>query len=403
MSTIQKVSPLLLAGALVGCGMGGGAKSAASVRDSAGIRIVENPDVAPAGLEWSFSQLPLLDIGGEGSPENAELFQVRQAVRLSDGRIVVANAGSSELKYFDPLGTYLASVGGPGEGPGEFREVRFMARFGGDSILVYDSRLLRVAVFDPDGAFTRNVQLETNAEIRFVAVRAAYRDGSMLASGFADVDEGVLPSGLQRYGSKHYHYAPDGSLLAELGVFDGTESYFLDMNGGFAVYPPFFGRGTQHLTWNDRLYRAANDSYEIQIKDPAGALQSIIRRDHAPISVQDRHVQLLREAQLAEATDDNRRRMANRALDDMPIPATMPAYSRAMVDDEGNIWVEAYRPPDVELVTWSVFAPDGVLQGELEGPPDFTPYQIGEDFMLGLWRDDFDLEHIQFYELRKAT
>lgn len=403
MRTTREASPLVLAAALLGCGTGGGSVSSTAVRDSAGIRIVENPEAAPTGLDWSFSERPLVDIGGEGSPEDAELFQVRRAVRLSDGRIVVANAGSSDLKYFDPAGTYLLSAGGPGEGPGEFRNITYMARFAVDSILVYDGRLIRVAIYDPRGGFARNVQLETTGEIPFAAVRAVFRDGSMLANGFAEIDEGVVPSGLQRYGSRFYHYSPDGTVLAELGVFDGSESYFLAVNGGFGVYPAMFGRATQHLASGTSMYRAANDTYEIQIKESDGTLRSIIRRGATPITVQDRHVRLFRERQLAEARNDDARRMLTRALDGMPVPETMPAYARALVDDEGNIWVEAYRPPDVDTVTWSVFSPDGVLQGELTGPPDFTPYQIGEDFMLGLWRDDFDLEHVQLYQLRKAT
>ncbi len=57
------------------------------VRDSMGIRIVENS--APQwqqGQAWRLNPQPLVDIGG-GDTEEDQLFRVLAAVRLTDGRI----------------------------------------------------------------------------------------------------------------------------------------------------------------------------------------------------------------------------------------------------------------------------------------------------------------------------
>ena len=48
------------------------------------------------------------------------LHYARDATKLSDGRIVVANGGSDELRIFDRSGTHVGTWGGQGEGPGEF-------------------------------------------------------------------------------------------------------------------------------------------------------------------------------------------------------------------------------------------------------------------------------------------
>ncbi len=105
-----------------------GVAPASAVRDSAGVRIVES--VAPQWTPetaWRLSQEPVTHIGGmEGDP-NQELFRVRGAIRLTNGNIVVANAGTSELRFFRADGSYLRSAGGDGDGPGEFRVVSWVS------------------------------------------------------------------------------------------------------------------------------------------------------------------------------------------------------------------------------------------------------------------------------------
>ena len=91
------------------------------VRDSAGILITENARPADGSrLGWRIGPEPTVTIGAvEG--EDPYLFQwVRSAFRISDGRIVVANGGTEEIRVFTATGTHLLSWGGRGQGPGDF-------------------------------------------------------------------------------------------------------------------------------------------------------------------------------------------------------------------------------------------------------------------------------------------
>ena len=67
---------------------------------------------------WSLSEEPAVVIGGADEREGYLLHQVVGAIRLGDGRIVVLNGSSLELKYYDPEGVHLLDAGGEGEGPG---------------------------------------------------------------------------------------------------------------------------------------------------------------------------------------------------------------------------------------------------------------------------------------------
>ena len=101
---------------------------------------------------WRLSNEPTVVIGGADEREGYLLHHVVGATRLGDGRIVIANLSSLELKYYDPEGRHLFDAGGEGEGPGEFKSFDQLARLPGDSILVL-SWLSGFARFGPDGRY----------------------------------------------------------------------------------------------------------------------------------------------------------------------------------------------------------------------------------------------------------
>lgn len=136
------------------CGDAGATRSAAEVRDSAGIRIVTSARPAwGEGEGWRVSAEPSVSIGVlEGDPDY-QLYQALDAARLSDGTIVVANSGTKELRFYDSSGRHIRSVGGEGGGPGEFDGFMFVGVAAGDTIIVWDSSAKRVSRFAAEGTF----------------------------------------------------------------------------------------------------------------------------------------------------------------------------------------------------------------------------------------------------------
>ena len=87
----------------------------------------------------------------------------------------------------------------------------------------------------------------------------------------------------------------------------------------------------------------------------------------------------------------------------MPFPTHMPAYNSFLVDADGGLWIEEYNRPGDIGPRWTVFDPDGVLLGPVPFPPRFSPRDIGPDYVLGVWRDADDVEHVQLYDLIKPV
>lgn len=250
-------------------------------RDSAGVMIVENARPAPESrLGWRIGGTPAVSIGTEDGHPGEMLFDVRDATRLADGRIVVANAGTSELRVFAADGAYLETWGGQGDGPGEFSAYTpdAVSRWPGDSIAADNMFGRRVEVFDSQGNPGRTVTMADG----YHSFLGVLPDGTVLAKPSAVLRGGIFGAGepLVRRDEDFGLLRPDGSLRVSLGALPGEE-WFSSPAGPMAMPHPF-GRSTIATTWGDLAVVAPTDRYELRAYESDGTLVRIIRRDHEP-------------------------------------------------------------------------------------------------------------------------
>jgi hypothetical protein len=388
--------------ALAGCGGESADSSGAVIRDSAGIQIVQNTTPLWAeGGGWQLSDAPVLSIGElEGDP-NYQLYQVNDALRLSDGRIVVANSGSSELRFYDSKGRFKKAVGGKGGGPGEFQGLASLWALADDSLFTYDFRNYRVSFFDPSGEFLRSFQLQNLTGGRSSPnMVGPFADGSLLIRARTMQFSPQTEGGLRRDSVIYLRCDPDGALLDSLGWFPGPEWYVKSDEGIMAASSLAFGRSPVAAAFADAFYFGPSDSYEIARYDGSGELQRVIRRTHQLLDVTPEDIEHWIDERLTDVDDENQRIFWGQLYADMPFPQTMPAYQRLVIDDDGDLWVEEYQRPGDERPHWTVFDAQGVMLGEVETPARFRVYQIGSDFVLGRSTDELDVERVQLYKLK---
>lgn len=403
--TDREIKPplfFILALSLAACDAGPNPSSGPQVRDSAGVHIVENSGPRwPDGRDWRLSVAPLLDIGAVDADPEYQLFQVAGALRLSDGRIVVANSGSSELRFFDADGTFLAASGREGGGPGEFEDLLWLERLAGDSIMAYDWRQRRVSIFDPHGRFVRSFDLHFIIQAGgFPTLVAPLGDGSLLVS-LEQTFVGERRAGLRRDTTLYLRCDTQGAVLDTIGRFPGGESFsFMEGESWIGGGVPF-GALAQAAVQGAGFYYGSSDSYEIGYHAADGTLQRIVRLDRANLPVTADDIERFKQQSLARARDEPRRQIRQRMFARMPWPETMPAYDEFKVDEEGNLWVAEYRRPGDDQPRWQVFDRDGALLGLVGTPPRFAIHQIGPNYVLGRWRDALDVEHVLLYELVK--
>ena len=390
------------------------------IRDSAGIRIIENRQPTEGSrLGWAIGAEPVITIGSVGGEEAFQLHRVDDAFRLGDGRLVVANGGSHELLVFDEAGDYLTKWGQKGEGPGDFGGVHGANAYGsrlfwaepwpGDSIAVchgtFSLGLELLSVFDLEGRHARTVNLARDAS--GARCRDVLRNGSILASR-SPKWSGYPPTGIHRYDMEFALLKGDGSPRANLGTHPGAEEfYYLDDS----VFPPFsfwmfdppFQRTVVWGAWGDLAIVSPTDSYEIRAYGADGSLARIVRRYSEVRAPTQADLDRFRANRLASSNSAEFKAMMTPVLDALSVPPSFPAFSAIEVDALGYLWVREYNLPGADGALWTVFDPDGIVQGFVETPPDLVIYEIGEDHIMGKVRDELRVEYVQLWELTRAN
>lgn len=393
------VSALMALG-LAACGGGAPAEPAVSVRDSAGVRIVELGPFEEAALPtWRLADDPRIDIGVLDGGEPYQLYQVSGALLLPDGRLVVANGGSKELRFYDAGGRHLESVGREGEGPGEFGALGGL-ELARDSLYVFDWRLVRVSVFDLDGVFARSYPVRVPGIAFPNAVGLLDDGGWVVLSGFAFSPQDI--AALVRDTSLVVHLHADGVAADTIGRFPTVE-FFVYGNGSMTTaVSRAFGRSLASAAGGTRLYLGDTERYQIAGYGPTGTLESILRRRVAARSVTGADIEAYKEVDRRRLVDPQYRQQMERLLAEMPYPEEMPAFGALQTDAEENLWVSEYGMPGADDATWTVYAPDGVPTASVAVPARFQITQIGADFVCGRWEDEVGVEHVRVYRLVKG-
>jgi hypothetical protein len=388
----------LIAPALISCDSNHQATSEGIThRDSAGVSIVESSSPQWQGKpEWAVDTFPSLDLTEAGEGPKHEFFWVSDAIRLADGRIVVADAGLKEIRAYAPDGRFLWAAGDNGEGPGEFRSLSSISRFRGDSLLAFDALLGRITVLDTHGAVGRVAGSGTPGAM--ISELLVLEDSILVGSSDAFLRPDQMPHGWFRTESRLVRYsANDFTPLDTIATYPGAEGY------GFALgvlHPPF-ARGSSIAALSSRIVIGTADVMEYRIRSAAGSLQRIVRVPGYDLALSAAEV----DAALAASRRPDIRPEVNEALKEMPRPETRPAYQELITDATGHVWAKEYRSQDVAgtPLEWQIFSPDGAWLGEIQTPPRFAVLEIGEDYILGRRLDDLDVQRVQLLHLdRKA-
>ena len=361
-----------------------------TVRDSAGVRIVEHAAAATPAERWTID----LAIATEyAMPEGeAPLFRMSGALRLEDGRVVVADAGNRRLVEFAADGSLLSTFGRQGDGPGEFRNIQVLHPWIGDSLVVWDDRSRRISVITPEATFARSFGLTLPEGLSFSRVIGVYPDGSFLGMSFTNM--GTPPeAGLQRAPIRLHHFRQDGTHGAVVGEVPGTEVFYTtEGSGQVGLYPPHFYRSGNHLA-SDRLLEAPNDDWELTFRAPDGAALQIVRwlKPPTPVTAEATAGSLER---LMERTPEARRAATRAVAGELDIHDTMPAFADVFYDRVGRVWLQAYDLSGRDFIEWTVVGPEGNLIATTTVPSTLQLRDAGPDWVLARVRDELDVEHL---------
>jgi hypothetical protein len=375
---------------LLGCSTDAPTETTTSI-DSAGVQIVESlkPQWDSAS-GWRVAEIPILDLTTSGTGPAHEFYQVRAALVLPGGGIVVANRSSGEVRFFDTSGRHLRSVGRLGEGPGEFQRIETLSLMPGDSIAVADYGLKRITVLSADGNVGRVISLHGVADrVQHVL---ALGDSGFMGLSYSYASRPDKP-GNYRMPYQVIRLGWDGGVLDTIAEMGGFEEY--QGPAGYAAVP--YGKDGHVAVLGADLVLGSAETMAMDWYHAGGELFRRVRVPGIDLSLPPSEIDAVRSELLDADLPPPIRQLA----EGIEIPKSRPAYADLLLDSEGCVWAPGYRlrgAPE-EPVVWEVFSPEGEWLGSLRTPLRFSVFDIGVDYLLGAFRDEMDVEHVQLLGL----
>jgi hypothetical protein len=319
------------------------AAQAPRVRDSAGVRIVENGPRLTAPIVFQLGDRPTFDAGGLLADPAYE-FSVNNPypymARLAGGNVAILDY--TRVLFFDPTGKRIAATGRKGSGPGEFDPATNICITRGDTVLVGQERK-PMAKLTKDGAFVATVPIPAGSITERVN---CFNDGSFYV-------QSRLGDGVYRFS----RVAPNGQVTP---IADHR-------------YPPFdmlIIKENPIGAARNRVYFAMGDLFEIRAFTSDGKLADIIRTSDPLMRVTDADKEKLSPpAYRAGATPAEIEEARKAAIARSPTKF-WPTVGDMRTDLSGRIWIQEWQanPDPTKPRAWAAFDSTGRLLGRLMIP-----------------------------------
>ena len=386
----------------VACASDAGASTEITERDSAGIRIVEH-GTAALSETCAVDSVPSVRIGVAFGPEEYQFYRVFGATQLSDGRIVVVNQGSQEIRYYSPDGTFIRRSGRAGQGPGEFSDAFYIWQTRDDTVYVGDYDPWQFEVFSPEGDWVRMVQPEP-VYANSPAVIAVLEDGrSVLATDPFPTSSGP------GFELEHYtlvSHDAEGELRDTLMQLPNARRGQLDPSPQSMSMSPLFESYAQVSGGGPFLVVGHGSRPELQILSGDGSLavRTILRWQSDDRTISAEAVDAARK-RLSERYPDLDEASRKRFIDplistDRPVADSFPAFASLVVGRDGRIWVREYgRPLAPGGQHWFAFDSAGRFSCRATMPVDEEVLEFGADYVLMEDPDPDGVERVSRFDL----
>ena len=424
----KPLSPVLAVAAVAACTSAESSPGMVESTDSAGVTVMlsHGPQWA-AGEAWTVPADPLMTIGVLEGAKQYQLFSVAAAARQSDGDIVVAEGGSgwsnssgaAQVRLYDRDGNFVRILGGSGSGPGEFMNPDRVVVTEADTIAVWDNTTLRTTRFGAAGEFidVQSVDLAWIAKAvdppLYPGAMSLLPDGDLLvrltekaaaSKGRGKSVGSGASQGVFRQQSGALRVSLDRSSVDTLMFFGDIEQVPVNAPWGTWNVPPPAAKRTVIAVQPtaSKVCIGDQEGPEIACFGPDGS-RTVIRWTAEPVALADEEITTWRDTTVELMTAKMSETDVLRALEQVPISEFATPYSQLTLDRSGNLWVEVGRTDGaLESIDHLVFDPQGVLLGHV-ALPAIEVLEIGDDYVLGLFRDELEVEYLHLYQIVKPS
>lgn len=389
---------------LAGCVGPGEPPPTATVRDSAGIEIVESPAPLLEPEAWVVGPEPSLKIGAVDAEEPYVFTRVWDATRLPDGRLVVVDEMTMEIRIFDPDGVHLRTFGGGGNGPAEFGGPAFVETVDDSTIVMWDGGHQRLSWFRTEGTLVDQVALGAPlSELGVFPFRNGLvweidAEGRLLSTGPARPER---TEGLRDSYRRIVLVDERGALHHDFGQVPSGQSFVIRLDRmSIGVGNPYAPSTRAALTSGGRVAIGSPEAWEVSVHGPTGEVERIVRAAVPRLPVTPE----LEEAGLEQAREMAERspltlRQAEDAYDAIPLPDSVPAIASIIAVGE-ELWVGRRLGRWYDVGDYDVLDVEGRWLTTVALPAEIERIlEIGEDYLVAHVQDELEVSYVTVYAI----
>jgi hypothetical protein len=366
-------------------------------RDSAGVEIVDIQ-----GAPWSAPVWAVIDtndvlriVADDSRPET--LFgRVRGTLELSDGRIAVLDIGRHAVHLFAADGSFLRTIGREGQGPGELAQPWRLIRAPGDTVGVYDMEgHLELLSLDDEGS--RRVRVPPTADGGMAQILGSLAAGDYLA--ILNEFPGKPREGTMPLYSRFQVMSAAGDTTPTIGRHQSAQFAFRKESDKLirTIETLFWAEPGMAVLPSGYAWCLATE-FDCEIHSRDGPHVRTIRAAVPTDPVTEADVARLRDMRLATASTAADSASVRAGIDEAERMSRFPVASLIRTDSHGRIWMRPFiwRPSD-RIAHWLVFEQTGAVLGTVALPAGLQVFDIGDAYILGVERDDDDVERVVRY------
>lgn len=333
----------------------------------------------------------------------SDFLRVTAILPRADGHFIVANSGTSELRFYDRSGRRYTTVGRRGQGPGEYQRIQSAGWLKNDSIAVFDPGARRISVLGPTGEFARSIALTPPFDGGGAPTSMVPLLTGTLLIGFSEIQRMAPQPAPSYFRQRVFQYSSAGEILDSTGWSFASSEHFVQATvpsmGGVAYWNLAFGRVMTLRPDSSTVLAGDGTDWTVDRILPNGTTTTRYRVQRPVAAVTEADKDTYRRNAL-EGAQGQQREVAERMGREMPFPARKPAYRRFEPDHSGRIWLETYPEYGDVRTVWLRIDPRERNAIAVLWPPGFRPLAFRGSLAYGIWRDQDDVEHLHVYAIR---
>jgi len=339
------------------------------VFDEAGVTVAVTNGIPKYDMEL-FEYVEVLTLQEDPDDEESLLYRPSLFTMNSDGQYCVVNAGDRRILVFNSEGHYVRSMGGRGDGPGEFNTINDLT-IHDDVITVTDRNSRRITQFNLAGVLLDMTTIP--AEIGSRRPDFFILDNGTIALKTVEIERGA---GKNSYSER---------IVVFNSVFDTLWTYTspshprmitTTMASGtlLAFGVPFAKRPQVKYVYNEGILVSNGDDPILVFYDDSGNIQRKIdlglEPDPFPKQLEETIKAEIREGITEE--DPQYKELHEARLKAIEFPSTMPIWTTLNVGDCGFIWLHVpEHQDDIDSrggYLFRVVSPEGEYMGNTRIP-----------------------------------